>query len=77
LLNVFLLYDGLKSGKQISSAVGISSHLLEDLQIIFFLEFLLPGKSLLVPTPLLMKSPFKGTWQRGGFSGVFAEIGSA
>jgi hypothetical protein len=20
---------------------------------------------------------FKGTWQRGGFSGVFAEIGSA
>jgi hypothetical protein len=21
--------------------------------------------------------PFKGTWQRGGFSGVFAEIGPA
>jgi hypothetical protein len=24
-----------------------------------------------------VKTVFKGTWQRGGFSGVFAEIGTA
>jgi hypothetical protein len=28
-------------------------------------------------TKTLFWHAFKGTWQRGGFSGVFAEIGSA
>jgi hypothetical protein len=28
-------------------------------------------------SPQLQISKLKGTWQRGGFSGVFAEIGSA
>jgi hypothetical protein len=36
-----------------------------------------PDRHLPYSRQFSLQTTFKGTWQRGGFSGVFAEIGSA